>query len=80
MIGFDFYQLREESNPGQLGEKRERYLCAMPSPLRSLCWCRAVVKPGGNYLASTSGEVILGENGRRVTKIGQIGLALVPAE
>ena len=31
-IGFNFYQLTEESNPGQLGEKRERYLCAMPSP------------------------------------------------
>ena len=28
--GFD--QLTEESNPGQLGEKRECYLCAMPSP------------------------------------------------
>ena len=33
MIGFDFiHQLTEESNPGRLGEKRERYLCAMPSP------------------------------------------------
>ena len=31
-IGFDFYQLTEESNPGRLGEKREHYLCAMPSP------------------------------------------------
>ena len=31
-IGFDFYQLTEESNPGRLGEKRKRYLCAMPSP------------------------------------------------
>ena len=27
-IGFDFYQLTEESNPGRLGEKRKRYLCA----------------------------------------------------
>ena len=33
-IGFNFYQLTEESNPGQLGEKREGYLCAMPSPLK----------------------------------------------
>ena len=31
-IGFDFYQLTEESNPGRLGEKRERYLFAMLSP------------------------------------------------
>ena len=31
-IGFDFYQLTEESNPGRQGEKRERYLYAMPSP------------------------------------------------
>ena len=23
---------RQESNPGRLGEKRERYLCAMPTP------------------------------------------------
>ena len=23
---------RRESNPGQLGEKRKRYLCAMPTP------------------------------------------------
>ena len=29
-----FYQLTEESNPGRLGEKREHYLCAMPSPPR----------------------------------------------
>ena len=34
-IGFDFYQLTEESNSGRLGEKRERYLYAMPS---SLLW------------------------------------------
>ena len=32
IFGLDFYQLTEESNPGRLGEKRERYLCAMPSP------------------------------------------------
>ena len=34
--------LREcgESNPGQLGEKRERYLCAMPPPL---WWSKFVV-------------------------------------
>ena len=32
-IGFNFYQLTEGSNPGWLGEKREHYLCAMPSPL-----------------------------------------------
>ena len=31
-----FYQLTEESNQGRLGEKRNRYLCAMPSPMRSL--------------------------------------------
>ena len=31
-IGFKFFQLTEESNPGRLGEKREGYLCAMPSP------------------------------------------------
>ena len=31
-IGFDFYQLTEESNLGRLGEKRQRYLCDMPSP------------------------------------------------
>ena len=27
-----FYLLTEESHPGWLGEKRERDLCAMPSP------------------------------------------------
>ena len=35
-IGFDFYKLTEESNPGRLGEKCESYLCAMPSPLSNL--------------------------------------------
>ena len=31
-LGSIFYQLTEELNPGRLGEKHERYLCAMPSP------------------------------------------------
>ena len=36
-FGFDFNftssQMRE-SNPGRLGEKREHFLCAMPSPVK----------------------------------------------
>ena len=38
IFGLDFYQLTEESNPGRLGEKRERYLCAMPSPQEVVGW------------------------------------------
>ena len=33
-IGFDFYQLTEESNPGRLGEKRQRF--AVPRNLTLL--------------------------------------------
>ena len=37
-ISLSFYsrpltKRRRESNPGRLGGKRERFLCAMPSPL-----------------------------------------------
>ena len=27
-----FFQRSDDSNPGQLGGKRDRFLCAMPSP------------------------------------------------
>ena len=30
-----FFQLSDYSNPGRLGGKRERFLCAMPSPFKS---------------------------------------------
>ena len=46
-IGFDFYQLTEESNPGRLGEKRERYLCAMPSP-------QVQIKHGNYFLGQST--------------------------
>ena len=31
-----FFQLSDDSNPGRLGGKRERFLCVMPSPN---LWC-----------------------------------------
>ena len=30
--GFYFFQRSDDSNPGRLGGKHERFLCAMPSP------------------------------------------------
>ena len=43
-LGSIFYQLTEESNPVRLGEKRKRYLCAVPSPhkvwTKPLCYTR----------------------------------------
>ena len=35
--GFHFFQGSADSNLGQLGGKRECYLCAMPSPKSSHC-------------------------------------------
>ena len=39
-----FYQLAEESIPGRLGEKRERDLCAMPSP-QQICEATNLQRP-----------------------------------
>ena len=34
--------MRRDSNPGQLGKKHERYLCAMPSPIKVLRYLQQI--------------------------------------
>ena len=48
------YQECQELNPGLLGEKQERYVCAVQPPRMMLCSCRGRVAQSVERLKSPS--------------------------
>ena len=58
--------LSRDSNPGLQGEKRERYLCAMPSPFNIICLTRVKL-----YLWQVG--IVFGQNEQHVGLLPEVG-------